>query len=284
MAQSLRGTTGKGPRVWGLVAFKLLLVAGFVVATVFPLLWMAVCGLKEKNEVTRTPFKFFPEVFKWENYKQILDDPAFIRSIGITFTVAILFALGSLVVNSMAAYVFARLEFIFKRVAWVVVIGTMFIPWMTILLTSFLVVSELHLVNKIWVLILPAMASAGQIFFIRQFYLGIPSSLEEAALIDGASRFQVFLRIFVPMSKGIFVVSGMSVFLAGWNTYVWAVITMSDPKMYVIQQYLTQFRGERTTELGLLMAAATLSVIPVLILYFIFQRQIVQGARLSGFK
>ncbi|MDR2372750.1 MAG: carbohydrate ABC transporter permease [Bifidobacteriaceae bacterium] len=272
------------PRKWALSGSKTAVACLFIVATLFPLVWMGLSGFKAKNEVTRTPFRFLPEVWLWENYLQVLQDPAFVRAMAFTLLASTLFALGSLVVNSMAAYVFARLEFPFKRAIWAVVISTMFIPSMTILLTSFLVVNELRMVNTIWVLVLPGMASASQIFFIRQFYLGIPTAIEEAALIDGAGPFRVFAHVFVPMSKGIFVVSGMTMFLAMWNSYVWPVLTITESDLTVIQQFLALFRGARSTEYGLLMAGSTLALIPVLIIFFAFQRQIVQGARLSGFK
>jgi multiple sugar transport system permease protein len=284
MMAKLTGPTGSLPRKASTAAGKLILVVLFLIGTLLPLVWMILSGFKTKLEVTRTPFKFLPDAWQLENYRQVLQDPTFTRALAFTAVVSVVFAFGSLAVNSMAAYVFARLEFAFKRTVWIVVISTMFIPWMTILLTSFLVVNELHMINTMWVLVLPAMASAAQIFFLRQFYLGIPISLEEAALIDGAGRFQVFIRIFVPMSKGVFVVSGMTQFLAAWNSYVWPILTITDPKMTMIQQFLGLFRGSRSTEFGLLMAGSTLAVVPVLILFFVFQRQIIAGARLSGFK
>ncbi len=256
----------------------------FVVVALFPLAWMVIAGFKSKTEVISTPFQFFPEVWKWENYSRILSDPTFLKTMGWTFMGAILFTLLALTVNSLAAYAFARLDFKFKGVLWVIVITTMFIPGMTILLTSFVVVSDLGMLDSLAVLVLPGAASAATIFFIRQFYLSIPSSLEEAAMLDGCSRFQIFWRLFLPLSKAPFVVMGITTFLAYWNSYVWPIMTITNPNKYVVQQYLATFRSERSTELGLLMAGSVLAAAPVIILFLIFQKQIIGNIKMAGLK
>lgn len=269
---------------WAVLILKGLIGALFIVAALFPLAWMVIAGFKAKTEVISTPFQFFPEVWKWENYAQILADPTFLRTLGWTLLGAVLFTLMSLTVNSLAAYAFARLEFRFKKTLWVLVIMTMFIPGMTILLTSFIVVTKLYMLDTLAVLVIPGAASAGSVFFIRQFYLNIPSSLEEAAMIDGCGRFQIFLKLFLPLSKPPFVVMGITAFLAYWNSYVWPILTITSPDKYVLQQYLATFRSERTTELGLLMAGSTLAAAPVVILFLIFQRQIIGNIKMAGLK
>ncbi|WP_226996676.1 carbohydrate ABC transporter permease [Tessaracoccus aquimaris] len=230
------------------------------------------------------PFQFFPEVWKWENYAQILADPTFTRTLLWTLLGALLFTVLSLSVNSLAAYAFARLEFRFKKTLWVLVITTMFIPGMTILLTSFIVVTKLHMLDTLAVLVVPGAASAASVFFIRQFYLNIPSSLEEAAMLDGCGRIRIFFSLFLPLSKPPFVVMGITAFLAYWNSYVWPILTITSPDKYVLQQYLATFRSERNTELGLLMAGSTLAALPVVILFLIFQRQIIGNIKMAGLK
>lgn len=265
-------------------AMKVTLVALFALGALFPLAWLVVSGFKSRTEVNRTPFQFFPEVWRWENYAQILSDPAFLQTVFVTLGGALIFASLSLVVNSLAAYVFARLEFRFKPILWLIVIGTMLLPGMSILLTSFIVVSRLGMLDTLAVLILPGAASAAQIFFLRQFYLSVPKALEESALIDGAGRFRIFLSIFVPMSKPVFVVVAMTSFLAFWNSFVWPVMTISSPNLFQIQQYLALFRSERGSELGLLMAGSALAATPVIILCLVLQRYIVEGIKISGLK
>lgn len=265
-------------------AMKAVLVIMFVLGALFPLGWLVVSGFKSRTEVNRTPFQFFPEVWRWENYAQILSDPAFLQTVLVSLAGALIFATLSLIVNSLAAYVFARLDFRFKRILWVIVIATMLLPGMAILLTSFIVVARLGMLDTLAVLILPGAASAAQIFFLRQFYLSVPRALEESALIDGAGRFRIFLSIFVPMSKPVFVVVAMTSFLAFWNAYVWPVMTISSPNLVQIQQYLALFRAERGAELGLLMAGSALAAAPVIIMVLVLQRYIIEGIKISGLK
>lgn len=263
---------------------KYVLAVGFVFASVFPLAWMVIAGFKAKTEVVATPFQFFPEMWQWDNYERMLADEAFLRSLAVTFAGALMFAALSLVVNAMGAYVFARLDFAFKRVLWVVVVGTMFVPGIAIMLTSFIVVTQLGMLDSMAVLVIPGAASGLQVFFLRQYYLGIPVALEEAAQLDGAGPWRIFRHIFVPLSRGAFVVVGATSFLAFWNAYVWPVLTITDPDLFQVQQYLATFRSERTSELALLMAGSTLTALPVIALFLIFQRQIIAGIRITGLK
>jgi multiple sugar transport system permease protein len=270
---------------WAILVGKALVGLLFLLAALFPLAWMVIAGFKAKTEVLSTPFQFFPEVWHWENYTKILADETFLRTLGWTFLGAILFTLLSLTVNSLAAYAFARLQFRFQRTLWVAVITTMFIPGMTILLTSFIVVTRLAMLDTLAVLVIPGAASAASVFFIRQFYLNIPASLEEAAMLDGCGRFGIFVRIFLPLSKPPFVVMGITAFLAYWNSYVWPIMTITSPEKFVLQQYLAEFRtGRGSSELGLLMAGSVLAAAPVVILFLIFQRQIIGNIKMAGLK
>ena len=261
-----------------------VLVVLVVAVCMLPLAWMAIAGFKAKTEVVRTPFQFFPDVWIVDNYTTILQDREFIQAMTVTFIGAVVFTALSVAVNSMAAYAFARLDFRGKRLWWVFCIVPLFIPAFAILLTSFVVVTNLGMLDTWQVLIIPGVASAYQMFFIRQFYLSIPLALEEAAMIDGASRWKIYVRVFLPQSWGIFVVVGITSFLGYWNAYVWPILTIQSQELVQIQQYLGNFRMERGTEWGLLMAGSLLSVLPLLLLVLVFQRYIVNGVRISGLK
>ena len=263
---------------------KAVFSALIVFLALFPLAWMIISGFKIRTEVVSTPFQFFPEVWQWENYAQILSDSAFLRTLAITGGGAVVFTAGSIAVNSMAAYAFARLEFAGKKFVWPLVLMTMFIPGMTILLTSFIVVTNLRMLDTLAVLIIPGMAAAGHIFFVRQFYLNIPSSLEEAAVMDGCGRWGVYLRVFLPLSKAPFVVVGITSFMAYWNNFVWPVMTITSPELYQVQQYLAAFRGERSSELGLRMAGSACAALPIIVIFLIFQRQLIANIKMAGLK
>lgn len=270
----------------GVIKFIIKGLATIVIVflALFPLLWMFISGFKTRTEVVKTPFQFFPEVWRWANYQALLGDPAFLRTMLITGGGAAVFTIGTLFINSLAAYAFARLEFRGKKIVWPIVLGTMFIPGMTILLTSFIVVTKLEMLDTIWVLLLPGLAGAGHIFFMRQFYLNIPSSLEEAAVVDGCGPWGVYVRVFLPLSKAPFVVVGMGAFMGYWNSFVWPVLTITSPEMFQVQQYLAAFRGERASELGLLMAGSALAATPILVIFLIFQKQIIANVKMSGLK
>lgn len=265
-------------------ALKWVLLVLISLGILFPLAWMAVSGFKSKTEVLKSPFQFFPEVWRYQNYLDIIKDHDFARALGMTFLGAVIFALLSVAVNSAAAYAFARLDFPGKRLWWAYCILPMFVPVMAIMLTSFVVVTKLHMLNTLAVLIIPGVASAAQMFFLRQFYLGVPMAIEDAARLDGCSRWQIYLRVFLPLSAAVFVVVGITSYMGYWNAYVWPILTVTNPNLQQIMQVIGQFRSNRGNEWGLLMAGSTVAALPTIVLLLFFQRYIVAGVRISGMK
>jgi multiple sugar transport system permease protein len=259
---------------------------GVALLGLFPLVWMIPASFKNKKEVLATPLKILPTVFTMENYQKIFDDKtiSFTRSIIVTFLVSGTAVFLSLLINMMAGYVFARMNFYLKRFLWVYCIVSMYIPGMTILLTSFLVVQKLGMLDSVAVLILPGIVSGYSIFFFRQFFLNLPSRLEEAAMIDGAGRIGIFFKIFIPLSKSPMVVMGAGVFIGYWNSFLWPPMTISQPKYMQIMQIIRSMRSVYSTNFGAIMAGTAIAVIPPIILFFIFQKQIVKGVVLSGLK
>jgi multiple sugar transport system permease protein len=226
-----------------------------------------------------------PRQWLVQNYSNILSDPTFQKALFTTFLGAIAFMVLSLAVNSFAAYVFARLEFRFKRFWWVFVMTTYFIPGFAITITSFVIVNKLGMLDTMAVLILPGVASSFSMFFIRQFYLNVPMALEEAALIDGANRWRIYTRIFLPMSLPPFVIVGIGAYLGYWNAFVWPTMTITNPDLFQIMQYVNNFRSYRASDgMGMLMAGSTLAALPTIILFLIFQKYIVANLKMSGLK
>lgn len=261
-------------------------VIGLVIAvmTVFPLLWMALTGFKNKTEALRVPLQLFPEKWLYANYISLLQDVMFMRVFFNTFLVAVIGVVFSLLLNSMAAYAFARIEFPGKKLLFPYIIMTMFIPGISVLLPSFLLIVKLGLLNTYAALIIPGLAWAYGFFFLRQYYLAIPVSMDEAALIDGAGRFRTYIYIFLPMSKPVFTLLGISVFLGYWNSFLWPVLVISDDSKFQIMQYLRFFYGQYSRDWPLIMAGAALSSIPTITLFAIFQRYLIQGIKISGIK
>lgn len=260
----------------------------------FPLCWMAFGGFKSAADVLSVPFQLFPKTYHPENYTNLLSGEvdatifpqgaSFVRSGLLTFFVASVSVVLSLLVNSMAGYTFARLHFPFKRLLWVLYLLPWFIPAISVLVTQYLIVSRLGMLNTLAVLILPGIAFSYSIFFYRQFYLGVPQSLEEAAKIDGASFTKIYTHIFVPNSGTPFVVMGLSVFLGYWSSYLWPILTVSNPSLFQINQLVSYFRSSYDRHMQYVMAASTLTALPTIVLFLIFQRVIVQGIKISGIK
>lgn len=271
---------------------KLRRGVGYVVAlavaavSLFPLLWMLLASFKNKQEVLATPLRMLPKDWITTNYEAILvstKNPLF-HAMLVTFLVAALGVVFSLLVNMMAAYAFARLEFFGKRLFWVYCLITMYVPGLTILITSYLVVHSLHMINTLWVLLVPGIAGGYNIFFFRQFFLNIPASLEDAARIDGCGRFRIFWTVFLPLSVTPMVVQGAGIFIGYWNSFMWPSITVTDKSIQQVMPIIRSFQTDYGTEYGRIMAATCLAVIPPIALFAIFQKHIVKGFVLSGLK
>ena len=161
----------------------------------------------------------------------------------------------------------------------------MFVPGITILLTSIKVVTDLHMTDTMLVLIVPGLASAYQTFFFRQFFLGIPMAYEEAAEIDGCSKFGIFIRVFLPMSTTPLVIQGVGVFMGHWNSFLWPTLTVTgNNDLQQVMQVIRIINNNNPSEYGITIAASLISMIPPLIIFAFAQKKIVQGVALSGIK
>lgn len=267
-------------------AIGYLVALAVAAVSLFPLLWMFLASFKNKQEVLATPLRMFPKEWISTNYEAVListKNPLF-HAMLMTFIVAVLGVVFSLLVNMMAAYAFARMEFFGKRFLWVYCLITMYVPGLTILITSYLVVHSLNMINTIWVLLVPGIAGGYNIFFFRQFFLNIPASLEDAARIDGCGRFRIFWSVFLPLSVTPMVVQGAGIFIGYWNSFMWPSITVTDKTIQQVMPIIRAFQTDYGTEYGRIMAATCLAVIPPIVLFAIFQKHIVKGFVLSGLK
>lgn len=267
-------------------AIGYLVALAVAAVSLFPLLWMFLASFKNKQEVLATPLRMLPKEWISTNYEAVListKNPLF-HAMLMTFIVAVLGVVFSLLVNMMAAYAFARMEFFGKRFLWVYCLITMYVPGLTILITSYLVVHSLNMINTIWVLLVPGIAGGYNIFFFRQFFLNIPASLEDAARIDGCGRFRIFWSVFLPLSVTPMVVQGAGIFIGYWNSFMWPSITVTDKTIQQVMPIIRAFQTDYGTEYGRIMAATCLAVIPPIALFAIFQKHIVKGFVLSGLK
>lgn len=279
--------TGMKNRLLRLV--KNLLALLVVAAILFPIVWMLPAAFKDRTELFAIPNQFLPAEWSLDNFEKVftltLNGYNFTSSLLATLVVAVIATALSLFINMMAGYVFARMEFPMKNVIWWSVLITMFIPGITILLTSIRVVNILKLVDTIWVLIIPGVVSAYNIFYFRQFFLAIPKSLEDAALLDGLGHFGTFWHIFRPMSTTPMIVIGISVFMGYWNSFMWPTLTVSDnAQIAQVTQIIRVLSDAYAGDYGVVVAASLISIAIPLVIYLIFQKKILEGIATTGLK
>lgn len=260
-----------------------------VFIVVFPIIWMIPAAFKSRAEIWQIPNSFWPETFTWDNLSEVFtlnyNGYSFVSAFVSTLLVSVVSVVLSLAINIPAAYAFARFEFKGKNILWVYFIMTMFIPSITILLPSIRVVSYLNMTDTIFVLIIPGLASGYNIFFFRQFFLGIPSYLEEAAAIEGCSRFQILTKIFLPLSTSPMVIIGVSVFLGYWNSYLWPTLTVINrPELAQVMQVIRVLHTTYKSQYGVVICASLISMVIPITLFAIFQKKIVGGIVISGVK
>ncbi|GAB4270688.1 MAG: hypothetical protein Kow0029_07670 [Candidatus Rifleibacteriota bacterium] len=232
----------------------------------------------ERNKKIKKPFSF------WDNYRYAWNAQPFYRFFLNTLFVTITVTAVSLFFASMAAYAFAFFKFPFKDTIFMMMLGTMMIPQQALLIPNYIFLSKLGWINTYLSLIVPWLASAYSVFFLRQFFLQLPKDLFEAATIDGCSRFQFYYKVVLPLSKPPMVTLGIFSFLANWNSFVWPLIVTNDTNLRVIQVGLSYFSSEAGTKWGPLMAASTMTILPLVIMYFLAQRQFVESQAMTGMK
>jgi multiple sugar transport system permease protein len=254
------------------------------VITVTPFVWMVLGSLKNATEVVEYPPTLLPREFAWNNYVQVFTSVPFLRYIFNSFLVASTVTLIALLFHSMAAYSLARLRYPGRRVLFSVIIATLMIPVSITLIPTFIIVRSLGWLDSYWALIVPALFNAFGIFLLRQFYLGLPLELEEAAKLDGASPAGVFVHVALPLSRPILATLAVFFWLANWNNYLWPLIVTQSPDMRVIQLGIASFAGEHSTQWQLIMAGSTVAAIPGLVLYVFLQNYLIEGIKLTGLK
>lgn len=267
----------------GRVLVYLALAAG-ALAMIFPFAWMVSTSLTSDAQLFATPPQLIPEPARPENYSRVFDTFPIGRFALNSAIVAVVSTALQLLTSAMGAYAFARIRFPGREALFVVYLATLMIPMQVLAVPLFIEMRMLGQVNSYGGLILPGIASAFGTFLLRQYFLTLPVELEEAARIDGASRWTVFWRIVLPLSGPALATFGVFAFMASWNAFLWPLLVVSDTEMMTLPVGLSNLRGRFVTEWNLVMAGATVSVIPIVIVYLAAQRYVVRGIALSGIK
>ncbi len=251
--------------------------------TAFPLYWMLAGGLKPQREALDFPPTLWPNEPTLDNYVRLFSELDFGRYLANTVVVVLLGAIG-LLLMAMAGYAFAKFEFRGKRVMFFLVLATLMVPVQVTMIPTFLILTGMKLTNTLVGIALPTLVSGFGVFLFRQFMSTIPTELLEAARLDGAGEWRTFWRIVLPMSGPILAVQAVLVFITGWNSFLWPLIIASDQRLYTLSVGLALLNQQLAVDPALQMAAASLMVLPVLLVFVVFQRYVVQGFALSGLK
>lgn len=262
-----------------------LLTLGCAV-TLIPFLWMLSSAFKSSTEIIRLPPTFFPERPTIQSFRTIFTDPAvplgrfYLNSLIVSVSVVVLV----LFTSSLAGFVFAKYQFFGQNLLFTFVLATMMIPFQVIMIPLYLILVRLRLTDNLLGLIVPAATSAFGIYLMKQFIEGIPSELIEAARIDGASELGIYGRLILPQMGPALATLGIFQFMGTWNDYLWPLIVITTTVRRTLPIMLTWYNTHHGNRQDLTMAASVLVIMPIVVVYLLFQRWIVQGITLTGFK
>ena len=270
---------------YGDILAHILLATGSVIFA-GPFLWMLMSSLKTQYEIYLFPPKLLPESVQWMNYVVVFRDQPFARFIGNSMFVSLCVTVGVILTSSLAGYSFSRLRYPGRDRIFLLYLGTMMIPGAVLLIPSYALMIELGWRDSYYALIVPGLVSAWGTFLMRQFMMNIPKELEDAAFMDGASRLRIYWTVIMPVSKPVIATLAIFTFMAVWNELLWPVIILRTPEMYTLPMGLAKFQSRfpNQTPWHLVMAASTISVLPILILFIAGQKYYVQGIVTTGLK
>jgi multiple sugar transport system permease protein len=269
----------RGPRV--LLAVFLLLGA---LAVLFPFVWMVLTSFKPENEVITYPPHLLPRHPSLQAYKDVWTQISFARLFANSVIFAGAVTLASLTFDSLTAYALARLRFPGREIVFWLILATLMVPFQVLLVPVFLQVYHFGWLNTYQGLIIPRATNGFGIFMLRQFFMSIPPSLDEAARIDGAGEFYIFRRITLPLSLPALATLGIFHFTFNWNDFLWPLVITSSDNMRTLPAGLAVFSGQHETQYNLMMAGAVLTLLPLLVAFIFLQRYFVRGIALSGIK
>ncbi|UOQ43999.1 carbohydrate ABC transporter permease [Halobacillus salinarum] len=258
-----------------------LFVGGLLVS--LPFIWMILSSFKNEREVLSIPPTLIPKNPTIHHYFELFQNLNFDVYL-INTLIIVVFSMFGLLLNTMAGYGFGKFQFRGKEIWFGIVLMTMMIPGQVAMIPTYLILNKMGLTNTMAGIILPGLIAAFNIFLIRQFMETIPDDLIEAARLDGAGEFYIFFKLILPLSKPVLAVQVILTFIASWNSFLWPLIIANDESLYTLSVGLALLQDQNVTNYGLQMAGATFMVIPILIIFIIFQKYIVEGFNMSGIK
>jgi multiple sugar transport system permease protein len=265
--------------------FVYLVLIGMSAFMVFPFVWMVVSSLKPFEEIF-AGHHFLPEHWTLRNFSAFFHQTNAARALLNSTYIATAQTALSLFLCALGGYAFAKFRFFGRDVLFAFVIATLAVPFAVIVVPLFVMMrNDFHWVDTPWPLIVPWAANAFGIFFMRQYMLSIPDELIDAGRVDGASEIRIFLRIILPVARPALISLGIIVFIASWNNFLWPLVVAQNEETYTLPVALALYSvGQNSTQYGLLLAGATVVVLPILIVFLVFQRRFIEGIATTGIK
>ncbi len=263
-----------------LLVYALLLIG--LLSVILPFVYMVASSLETQVQIGALTPQFWPNPLIWSNYQRVWTDLPMARYFLNSIIVSATITIGQLLTASMAAYAFARLRFHGRSALFTLYLGTLIIPSQVTLIPNYLIVRDLHWHNSYAGLIAPFVVSVFSTFLLRQFFLTIPRDLEDAARIDGANHWQIYWLIIMPLARSALATVVILTFLASWNNFLWPLVVVDSPDLRTVPLAITAYQGQYAIAWGPLMAAATLSLAPVLLVYVLMQKYIIEGIAVTG--
>jgi len=270
-------------RITRLLAHVTLIIASCFF--IIPFIWMVSTSLKPLTQVFTFPPEWIPKPFMWSNYLDAMNYIPFFTYLKNTIIITVFSTVGAVISCPLVAYSFAKLKWPGRNALFIITIGVMMIPGQVTMIPLFLLFEKLGMVGTPYPLIIPAFFGVPfYIFLLRQFFMGLPDSLREAAKIDGASEFRIYLQIMLPLAKPAILAVGLFQFMASWTDFIGPLLYLTDSVQYTLSLGLQQFQSQKGSEWGLMMAVSTIMTVPIIILFFFLQKTFIKGITFSGIK
>ncbi len=264
------------------LTYAILILGAFI--CIFPFIWMVLTSFKTLSEALRIPPTIFPTGLEWANYTSITQKIPFFKIYGNTLISAVVTVAAQISLCAMAGYAFARINFPGRDIIFTILLAVLMVPGTFFILPQYRIIIKLGLLNTIPALFLPNLFSAMGTFLLRQFFLSLPSELEDAAYIDGCNKGRTFISIMLPLVKPGLVSLGILTFKFAWNDLMWPLIVNTSQDKMTLSAALSYLNGQYVTDFPGVMAGAIMSVLPILVLFAIFQKEFIEGVAHTGIK
>lgn len=265
-------------------ALRWVLLIALALVFLVPFYLLMRNGLATEQEITSPAWTFFPRELQWSNLTEVFRDPALplARSLLNSTVIAVSTTLGTVVLASLAGYGLARIPYRYANVVFYAILGTLMVPAAVTFVPSFVLVSSLGWISTLRGLVIPTLFSAFACFIFRQYFLGFPRELEDAARVDGLGYWRTYWRIVVPNARPVFAAVGTIVFIGAWNAFLWPLVIGQDQEAWTVQVALSTFTTAQNLILHELFVAAAVSIAPLVVVFLVLQRYIVAGVERSG--